>query len=70
MKYIKAIDIWAYGEAVRNGQIKLQSGQWVRCGENGPLSRFHAVSRPGGIIYAFHGPDASRKYLNYVQPEK
>ena len=66
MKYIKAIDVWAYGQAIRDGQIRLQSGQWVRLGENGPLSRFHEVSRPGGIIYAFHGPRASQKYLDYV----
>lgn len=41
MKYIKAIDLWTHGDAVLAGQIKLQRGQWVRCGSQ--LSRFVGV---------------------------
>jgi hypothetical protein len=67
MKYIKAIDVWAYGQAIRDGQIKLQSGQWIRLGENGQLSRFHNANQYH--ITAFHGNTpsmATEKYLNFV----
>ncbi len=62
MRYLKPIDLWVHGAAVRSGQIRLQSGQWVRCGADGPLSRFHSV-RSTGSIWAIHGPDANSKYL-------
>lgn len=73
MKYIKAIDVWKYGQAIRDGQIKLQSGQWIRCGDDGPLSRFHRVTRRGGIITAFHGETtkaATDKYLDFMKDWK
>ena len=50
MKYIKAIDLWTYGDAVRNGQIRLQSGQWVRLGPDGQLSRYRFVGRLKDLI--------------------
>lgn len=68
MKYIKAIDVWAYGEAIRTGQIKLQSGQWIKLGNDGQLSRFHSTN--GKSITAFHGHDkgiATNKYMSYVK---
>jgi hypothetical protein len=69
MKFIPTLDIHKYGQAVRDGQIILQSGQWVACGEEGfakgRKSRFHSV-RPSGSIVAFHGPLASAKYMIYV----
>ena len=66
MKYVKAIDVYAYGQAIRDGQIKLQSGQWIRLGEDGQLSRFDRASKRH--IQAFHGPTpgvATEKYLEF-----
>jgi hypothetical protein len=42
--YIKALDVWdnVTQKAILNGQIQLQTGQWVRCG-SGRLSRFVCV---------------------------
>lgn len=73
MKYIPTLDIHKYGQAVREGQINLQSGQWVACGEQGfekgRKSRFHSV-KPSGVIVAFHGPLASAKYMVYVLTQR
>ena len=63
MKYIKAINIWDYSDAVRKGQIKLQKGQWVRLGEGGRLSRYHSTN--GNTIRAFHYPNATKKFRAY-----
>ena len=66
MKYVKAIDVYAYGQAIRDGQIKLQSGQWIRLGPDGQLSRFDSANRLH--IRAFHGQTpgiATEKYLDY-----
>tara|TARA_R110000868_G_scaffold205434_2_gene453944 strand:- start:179 stop:391 length:213 start_codon:yes stop_codon:yes gene_type:complete len=41
MKFIKPIDLWIHGDAILSGQIKLQRGQWVKCGPQ--LSRFVGV---------------------------
>lgn len=70
MKYVTAINIWnpTYSDAIRNGQFRLQSGQWIRLGEGGPLSRFHHANKY--VITAFHGErpaKATAKYLDYVR---
>lgn len=41
MKYLPTIDLWnpAVSAALRSGQLKLQPGQWVKCGGDKP-SRF------------------------------
>ena len=68
-KYIKALDIWAYGDAVRTGQIKLQKGQWIRLGDdNKNLSRFHSANP--GHIRAFHYPRHVTGFSEYVKGEK
>jgi len=73
MKYIPTLDVHKYGQAIREGQIQLQSGQWVACGEQGfakgSKSRFHSV-KPSGVIVAFHGPLASTKYMIYVLEQR
>lgn len=53
MKYLPAIDLWdnATQQAVLSGQIKLQSGQWVRCGSD-KLSRFVCIW--GGGLWVVH----------------
>jgi hypothetical protein len=67
-RYIKAIDAWQYGEAIRNGQIKLQPGQWIRLGENGTLSRYYKTN--GSVITAFHYPNATKRFRQYVAATK
>lgn len=56
MKYLKTVDMWKNEEAVRNGTMKLQCGQWVDCGcnEQHPTkSRFVCVS--GNVVVVAHG---------------
>lgn len=68
MRYLPTIDLWnpALAAAVRTGQLKLQPGQWVRCGSPKP-SRFVKASRTS--VWAVHpeGPgfkDKDRKVSN------
>ena len=44
-KFIKPIDLWAEGvqQQILGGKIKLQCGQWVKCG-SGKYSRFVCVT--------------------------
>lgn len=65
-KYVKAIDVWAYGEAIMSGQIKLQPGQWIKLGDdNEKLSRFHHANK--GHITAFHYPRHVKGFMQYVE---
>lgn len=61
MKYLPTVDVWdpAINAALRNGQLKLQCGQWIQCGE-GPRSRFVGVTEGGYSIYAAHWDGSSR----------
>ena len=52
MKFMPAIDISIYEHQIRNGQIKLQTGQWVICGDSSKKSRFVRASRT--TIYVVH----------------
>ena len=68
-KYIKAIDIWQYGQAVMDGQIKLQPGQWVKLGPNNKkLSRFHHANK--SHICAFHYPKHVTQFNEYAKGQK
>jgi len=42
MKYLKTLNVWDYSiqDAIRSGQIKLQVGQWLRCGTSGKRCRY------------------------------
>ena len=53
MKYQKTVDLWdsEIQLKVLNGEIKLQVGQWIRCG-SAKLSRF--VKTTGTSIWAAH----------------
>lgn len=55
MKYLPTIDLWnpAISSAVRTGQIKLQVGQWVKCGSE-KKSRFVCKQPKSGTIWAAH----------------
>lgn len=61
MKFLPAINLWADGiiEALRSGQLKLNPGQWVRCGEKSKCSRFIGVTS-GGTIWLEH-PSSGEK---------
>ena len=54
MKYLPTLDLWdpGIGKAVETGRLKLQRGQWVRCGQQKP-SRVVNVSERG-TIWAVH----------------
>ncbi len=54
MKYVSTIDVWQPGiiEDLLNGKLKLQCGQWIKCGK-GRSSRFVCVGQ-GGVIHAAH----------------
>ena len=55
MRYLPTVNLWnpALNHAVRTGQLKLQAGQWVQCGE-GKKSRFVCVKPYSGTIWASH----------------
>ena len=55
MKFLPTIDLWADGvsTALRTGALKLQRGQWVRCGKGNKPARFVDV-RPCGTIWVAH----------------
>lgn len=52
--YIGTIDLWATGvqDDIASGKLKLQPGQWCRCG-NSPM-RCRYVGHRGGIMNVVH----------------
>lgn len=54
MKFVRTLDLWNYETlaAVEKGTLKLQVGQWVRCGNERP-SRLVRVS-DWGTVHAIH----------------
>jgi len=63
MKYLATIDLWASGiqEAIAEGRLKLQRGQWVKCGNSKP-SRYVGLTR-GKAIWAVHpSPDQESRF--------
>ena len=75
MKYISTLNLYSnqIQEAIERGQIKLQSGQWLRCGSTGRRCRFVGV-RASGSIWVTHWqgtPTATNaKYLQAVKAFK
>ena len=59
MKYLPTLDLWdnVTQTAIQTGQILIQCGQWVRCGD-GPKSRVVCVKNTGSI-WAVH-PEAGK----------
>jgi hypothetical protein len=51
MKYSKVLNLWQEGvqEDIVSGQIKLQRGQWLRCGESDKPCRYVGLSRSNSI---------------------
>jgi len=71
MKYISTLDLWnsQIQEAIERGQIKLQRGQWLRCGPNNKRCRFVGVSHSNSI-WVTHwqgsGTATNQKFLDAV----
>ena len=61
MRYIKTVALWDHNTAhmVRTGQLRLQAGQWVRCGQEQP-SRFVKI-QDSGVIVAAHPQDGNTR---------
>lgn len=58
MKYLPTVNLWDAMTitAIRNGQLKLQVGQWCKCGaDEKQLSRFISVNRKSGTVNVAHG---------------
>ena len=56
MKYLPTINLWdpAISAALRTGNLKLQKGQWCRCGENSKISRYVCNRANGKSIWVAH----------------
>ena len=73
MKYLPTINLWENGiqEAILCGQLKLQTGQWVKCGGSKP-SRF--VKAMKHSIWAAHPQGTSKetyeRFMNLVSISK
>jgi len=66
MKYLPTINLWdnAVITALRNGQLRLQRGQWVSCGSDKP-SRF--VCMKGNSVWAAHPQGKQGTYKRFKQ---
>ena len=55
MKFLPTVNVWdaAVSAALRAGQLKLQCGQWVRCGIDGAPARW-VGQRKGGSMWVAH----------------
>ena len=69
MKCLPTVNLWdaTIMAALRSGQLKLQSGQWVRCGSD-KLSRFAYAT--GSYIRAYHYPHATASYRQYIRNKR
>ena len=64
MQYQKTVELWGKEDALRSGELRLQSGQWVTCG-GGTKSRYHSAS--SHVIYCFHGGTTKQATAHYRQ---
>ena len=72
MRYLPTIDVWDSGiySALKTGQLKLQSGQYIKCG-NGIKSRFISINN--GVINAVHGGsniEVNKKFIQRIEIKK
>jgi hypothetical protein len=65
MIFVKTIDLWCKStvRAIQSGQLKLQCGQWVRCGNDKQLSRYISYDKNSGVFNVVHG--GSNKEVNH-----
>ena len=54
MRFVATLNLWDAGTitAIQNGQLRLQPGQWVKCGNERP-SRLVRIS-DSGTVWAIH----------------
>ena len=74
MQYVKTIDLWdeSVASLIRQGALKLQRGQWVRCGR-GRRSRLVDINSLSKTVWAVHptvsdsekGPD-TRQWIKFL----
>jgi len=64
MKYITTLNLWdsSIQEAIKCDQIKLQIGQWLRCGTEGKRCRY--VSHTKNSINVVHWQGSSQSTNN------
>ena len=72
MRYIATLDIWkpSIQDAIKSGQIKLQRGQWLRCGNSKHRCRYVGLLGDRSI-WVTHWMGSSRgtnlKFLDAVK---
>lgn len=69
-KYVKTIDLWegSNEQMLRDGQLRLQSGQWVKCGPHGAKSRFVKANKFNiTVIHGSTTSEANTKYHRYIE---
>jgi hypothetical protein len=66
-KFSAPVDIWNLDDSER---AKLQPGQWIKCGDNPHLSRFLRFNPATGHVLAFHGPNATRQFREFLKGER
>ena len=56
MRYIKTVNLWdpAIHEALEQGNLKLQNGQWIYAGRKDHKSRYVGINPESKTIYAAH----------------
>ena len=67
MIYVKTLNLWdkSIMGAIERGQIKLQRGQWLTCGEHGKKCRFVGMglrkNKPNDTIWVVHWQGTGKK---------
>lgn len=71
MKYLPTVNLWnpAIASAVATGQMKLQAGQWVQCGQ-GNKSRFAGISSGGTLYVAHHNGSVAAQQQRFADLRK
>lgn len=62
-KFTKTVDIWKLDSAARK---RLQCGQWVTAGADGPKGRFYGEGRVTVVAWLGNAK-ASRDYVGYMK---
>jgi|TARA_Y100000034_G_C6673295_1_gene295713 hypothetical protein len=68
MKYQKTLNVYEGDRLTQliEGRLKLQAGQWIKCGEHGGSSRWCGVTRTGSLVAAhpegLNGPVPNHRF--------
>lgn len=64
MRFLKTLQLWDTGliEAIKSGQLKLQVGQWVQCGQ-GEKSRYISHTKHTINLVHFQGDSSKTNEL-------